>query len=136
LLAKGPSSGYRFEIAIAMQSENVVIDGDLRDAAVDRTANSLPNPSKIEVDSRGVNPRLGTAFQIVLRVQILSQETPCLLITRSLQQFELVKPREDDLLSIERPLEGLPLATAAIAENFDPHRCIDQNQPRSFRIDL
>lgn len=119
-----------------MQEENVVIHRDLGNAAVDRAANRLAGPSQIEIDPRGVRPGLGTAFQIVLNVQVLTQQSPFPLITRSLQQFKLMKTRQRCVVSTERTLERGLHPTGAIAKNLDPHRCVDENHPRNLRIAL
>jgi hypothetical protein len=113
-----------------------VIHCNLGDAAVDRTANSLAGPAQIEVDSRGIRPGFGTAFQIILNIKMFPKKAPLALITCSLQQLKLMKARQNRFVSFECTLEYILRTTGAIAKNVDPHGCINQNHPRNFRISL
>ena len=113
-----------------------MINGDLGDAAVDRAANCLAAFEKIERDPRGVSPRVRPAFEIVLNVEMLAKKTPFTLIASSLHQFELVKPSQDRLITIEKRLESSSPPAREIAKDLDPDGGVDQNHPRNFRMAL
>src|SRR5688572_17608898 len=105
-----------------MQEQNVVIHRDLRDAAIDRTTNRLTGPAEIEENSRRARPRFGAAFQILLHVEVLMEKVPLPLITRSLQQLDLMKPRQHGIVSGERGFERVLHPTGSISKDLDPDR--------------
>lgn len=113
-----------------------MIHCNLGDATVDRATDSLASPAQVEVDSRGIRPGFRTTFQIILSVKMFSKKAPLARITSSLQQFELMKSRQNRIVAIECTLEHILRTTRGFAKNVDPHGCIDQNHPRSFRIFL
>lgn len=135
-MAKGANLRDHLEVAVTVKEEDVVIHGDLGDATVDGTAHGLAGSAEIEIDSRRTGPRLRTAFQVDLGLQLLMKEAPFPLIARTLQQFELVKAAQDGFISVERSLECRSSSTGAIAKDLNPYRGIDQDQPRNFRTDL
>lgn|GEM_PF-4703095 len=67
---------------------------------------------------------------------MLLKQAPLSIIKGSLEQFQLMKPGQYDVVTIERTLECRPHAAAAVAKYFNPDGRIDQNHPRNFRIAL
>jgi hypothetical protein len=115
-LAERSDFGDRLEVAIAVKEEHIVLDCDLGDAAVDRTAYRSSSPPQVEVDARGFDPRLALELEVYLCVEILAQETPFVLVARALQQFELVKTGEDRFVAVQRLLQRGSNAPATVAK--------------------
>jgi len=89
-----------------MEQKHIVIQRDLRDAAVDRAANCLATATKIKKDPRGVSPGARTGVQVVLNFQMLAKKTPFAFIASALQQFELLEPRKHWLVAIQRLIKS------------------------------
>jgi hypothetical protein len=124
-----------FKITVAVKQQDIVFNRELRDATVDRASNGFTPSPKIEKDARGIGPGSGTAFEILLSVQVFAQKVPFNFVQRALQKFELVEPRKDRLFAIKRRFKGGASPAGPIAQNVDPDGRVDQNH-RSFRIDL
>ena len=88
-LMKRPQVCHGFEVAIAVEQEQVVVDGELRDAAVDRAADGESLPAQVEVDARGRGPGFPGRIQVFLCGQVFAQQGPLLLVAAALQRLNL-----------------------------------------------
>src|SRR5207248_6742671 len=125
-----------FKVAVAMKQKRIVVDGQLRDTAVDRAANRFATPPKVEKDARGIGPGGRSALEILLHFQVLAKEIPLTFILRALKQFELMKSRQDDVVALNRGFQRFASLSGAVAQHVDPDGSVDENHPRSFRIAL